>query len=102
MLIFRPLSQYAKRFPPSKEIDKNLNKGWPGCCRPPRLGEMDLIEEADWPIVAKRYNLPDRTQLRDRPQRPMSLSKSASRPSSSVRRGSIEVSARLFLCSFAL
>lgn len=52
---------------------------------------MELIDDADWPVVSKRYGLPDRSALRDRPQRPVSLSKAASRSGSSARRGSIEV-----------
>ncbi|KAG8983639.1 hypothetical protein FRB90_005856 [Tulasnella sp. 427] len=84
--------KWAKRFPPGTEIDKLNNKGWPGCCRPPRLGEMELIDDADWPVVSRRYGLPDRSALRDRPQRPVSLSKAASRSGASARRGSIDVS----------
>lgn len=83
--------KWAKRFPPASEIDKLNNRGWPGCCRNPRLGEMELIDDADWPVVSKRYGLPDRSALRDRPQRPVSLSKAASRSGSSARRGSIEI-----------
>ncbi len=53
---------------------------------------MELIEEADWPIVAKRYKLPDRSRLGDRPSRSATLSKTASRSGASARRGSMEVS----------
>lgn len=84
--------QWAKRFAQSPDFDKLNNKGWPGCCRQPRLGEMELIDDADWPVVSKRYGLPDRSTLRDRPQRPVSLSKAAGRSGSSARRGSIDVS----------
>lgn len=83
--------KWAKRFAQAPDFDKLNNKGWPGCCRPPRLGEMELIDDADWPVVSRRYGLPDRSTLRDRPQRPVSLSKAASRSGSSARRGSIEI-----------
>ncbi|KAG8956664.1 hypothetical protein FRC04_000142 [Tulasnella sp. 424] len=83
--------KWAKRFAQSPDFDKLNNKGWPGCCRQPRLGEMELIDDADWPVVSKRYGLPDRSTLRDRPQRPVSLSKAAGRSGSSARRGSIDV-----------
>ncbi|KAG8911757.1 hypothetical protein FRC01_005539 [Tulasnella sp. 417] len=88
--------KWAKRFAQAPDFDKLNNKGWPGCCRPPRLGEMELIDDTDWPVVSRRYGLPDRSALRDRPQRPVSLSKAASRSGSSARRGSIEV--RVCVC----
>ncbi|KAG8902783.1 hypothetical protein FRB99_004118 [Tulasnella sp. 403] len=83
--------KWAKKHPAANEVDKTFNKGWPGCCRPPKLGEMDYIDEHDWPIVAKRYKMPNPHQLKDRPTRPMGHAKSASRSGSSARRGSIEV-----------
>lgn len=44
---------------------------------------MDYIDEVDWPIVAKRYGMPNPYQLKDRPQKPSSMSKSASRSTGS-------------------
>ncbi|KAG9040151.1 hypothetical protein FRB95_000080 [Tulasnella sp. JGI-2019a] len=80
--------KWANRHPYTKEIDKSLNKGWPGCCRAPKLGEMDYIDEIDWPIVAKRYGMPNPHQLKDRPQKPSSMSRSSIRSSASNIRGS--------------
>ncbi|KAG8865284.1 hypothetical protein FRB96_000174 [Tulasnella sp. 330] len=81
--------QWANRHPYTKEIDKSLNKGWPGCCRPPKLGEMmDYIDEIDWPIVAKRYGMRNPYEAKHLPQKPSSMSRSSIRSNASITRGS--------------
>ncbi|OBZ76909.1 hypothetical protein A0H81_03991 [Grifola frondosa] len=49
--------KWARSNPPPRQSGYQ-NPGWPGCCRPPTVGEQKLIGAADWLAVSRVHHIP--------------------------------------------